>query len=67
YLGGVPMLEVFPAVPLNPRNQALTVGILSYDGGVFFGLLGDRDAVPDIADAAAGVERGLAELVAAAS
>ena len=23
YLAGVPLLEVFPAVPLNPRNQAL--------------------------------------------
>ena len=34
YLAGVPMLEVFPAVPLNPRNQALSIGIVSYDGGV---------------------------------
>ena len=38
----VPLREVYPAVPLNPRNQALTVGILSYDGGVHFGLLADR-------------------------
>jgi diacylglycerol O-acyltransferase / wax synthase len=62
YLAGVPLREVYPAVPLNPRNQALTVGILSYDGGVNFGLLGDRDAVPDVADAAAGLERALAIL-----
>jgi WS/DGAT/MGAT family acyltransferase len=62
YLAGVPLREVYPAVPLNPRNQALTVGILSYDGGVHFGLLADRDAVPDVADAAAGLERAVALL-----
>jgi diacylglycerol O-acyltransferase len=66
YLAGVPMREVYPAVPLNPRNQALTVGILSYDGGVHFGLLADRGLVPDVADAATGLERALAKLVAAA-
>jgi WS/DGAT/MGAT family acyltransferase len=66
YLAGVALREVFPAVPLNPRNQALTVGILSYDGGVNFGLLADRGSVPDIADAAAGIERALALLTDAA-
>jgi hypothetical protein len=59
YLGGVPLREVYPAVPLNPRNQALTVGILTYDGGVHFGLLADRDAVADVGEAAAGLERAL--------
>ena len=53
YLDGVPLREVYPAVPLNPRNQALSIGILSYDGGVYFGLLADRGALPDVADAAA--------------
>jgi diacylglycerol O-acyltransferase len=62
YVAGVPLREVYPAVPLNPRNQALTVGILSYDGGVHFGLLADRDAVPDVGEAAAGLERALAVL-----
>jgi hypothetical protein len=66
YLAGTPLVEVYPAVPLNPRNQALTVGILSYDGGVHFGLLADRDSVPDVAEAAAGLERALAVLTAAA-
>jgi WS/DGAT/MGAT family acyltransferase len=66
YLAGVPLREAFPAVPLNPPNQALSVGILSYDGRVNFGLLADRDALPDVADAAAGIERALGALVAAA-
>jgi WS/DGAT/MGAT family acyltransferase len=67
YLAGVPMCEVFPAVPLNPRNQALSIGIISYDGGVHFGLLADRDAIPDVADAAAALERALGRLVEAAA
>jgi WS/DGAT/MGAT family acyltransferase len=62
YLAGVPLREVYPAVPLNPRNQALTVGIVTYDGGVHFGLLADRDALADLGDAAGALERALAVL-----
>ena len=67
YLDGVPVLEIFPAVPLNPRNQAFSIGIISYDGGVRFGLLADRDAIPDLDAAAKGLQRAVAELVAAAA
>jgi diacylglycerol O-acyltransferase len=66
YLDGVPLREVYPAVPLNPRNQALSIGILSYDGGVHFGLLADRGALPDVADAAHGLEQAVARLAATA-
>jgi diacylglycerol O-acyltransferase len=41
YMNGVELREVHPAVPLNPVNQGLSVGVLSYDGGVHFGLLAD--------------------------
>jgi hypothetical protein len=51
---------------LNPRNQALTIGIVSYDGGVRFGLLADPDALPDVAEAAEGLQRAVRELVTAA-
>ena len=67
YLAGVPVLEAFPAVPLNPRNQALSIGILSFNGKVGFGLLADRDALPDVAEAAEGIERAVEELLAATS
>ncbi len=67
YLAGVPLLEVFPAVPLNPRNQALSIGIVSYDGGVRFGLLADRDALPDVDRAAEGLQAATWALVAAAT
>ena len=64
YLDSVPLREVYPAVPLNPRNQALSVGILSYDGSVYFGLLADRGALPDVPDAAHALEAGISRLVA---
>ena len=41
-------LEAFyPKVPLV-LNTALGIAIMSYDGRVFFGLLGDYDALADI-------------------
>lgn len=47
YLAGAKMAEIYPTVPLLP-NQALTVGLTSYDGKVFYGMNGDRDAMPDL-------------------
>jgi WS/DGAT/MGAT family acyltransferase len=64
YLGGSRLREVFPAVPLNPPNLGLSVGILSYDGGVFFGLLADRELDPPVERAAAALSESLAELTA---
>ncbi len=62
FLDGVRMREVYPVVPLNPGNQGLTVGIVSYDGLVCFGLLADRDLDPPLAAAADGLAAALAEL-----
>jgi WS/DGAT/MGAT family acyltransferase len=61
YLLGRRMLEVYPFVPLSPQRHALAVGVVSYDGGVFFGLVGDRDALTDIDDLAGAFEAALAE------
>jgi len=44
------------------KNQALSIGLTSYDGGVFFGLNADRDAVPDLDDLASGLVDALHEL-----
>jgi hypothetical protein len=38
------------------------VGIISYDGGVFFGLLASRDLDPPLAVAADALRTALAEL-----
>ena len=65
YLNGERLLEVYPAVPLNPANQGLSVGVLSYDGGVYAGLLADRDLHPPLAAAGQGFRDAAAELLAA--
>ena len=62
YLSGVRMCEVYPVVPLNPANQGLTVGVLSYDGTICFGLLADRDLDPPLATAAQALREELNEL-----
>ena len=46
YAAGAKMLRSFPIPPLLP-NQALAVGVTSYDGAVFYGITADRDLVPD--------------------
>jgi diacylglycerol O-acyltransferase len=40
-------VEAYPVAPLT-KGQALSIGVTSYDGQVFFGLFADRDALPDI-------------------
>jgi hypothetical protein len=62
YLSGVRLLAVHPVVPLNPANQGLSVGIISYDGAVCVGLLGDRDLDPPLAVAADALRAELAAL-----
>ena len=47
YAGEARMLAAYPVVPLA-RGQALSIGLTSYDGGVYFGLYADRDAMPDL-------------------
>ena len=62
YAAGARMIEMFPVLPLAP-GQALSIGLTSYDGGVYFGINADRDAVPDVALLATFIEDALAELV----
>ncbi len=47
YVGNARMLSAYPVMPLA-RGQAVSIGLTSYDGGVYFGLNGDRDAMPDL-------------------
>ncbi len=62
YAAGAQMLEMYPVVPLL-RDQALAIGLTSYDGGVFFGLNADRDAMHDVDVLAGCLVESLAELV----
>jgi diacylglycerol O-acyltransferase len=63
YVLGREMQDVFP-VAFLPKNHALAVAIISYNGAVNFGLLGDYDALPDIDVVGDGIQASLAELLA---
>jgi diacylglycerol O-acyltransferase / wax synthase len=55
----------YPKVPLV-LNTALGIAIMSYDGRIFFGLLGDYDAMEDLDAFASDLEAAIAELATAA-
>jgi diacylglycerol O-acyltransferase / wax synthase len=60
----VQLERVHPIVPLNPASQGLTVGVLSYDGTVCFGLLADRALEPPLETVSAALADALGELIA---
>jgi len=61
YLLGARVLETFPLVPLY-ENQALGMALLSYAGGLFWGLTSDWDRVSDLHDLAVGLMESFEEL-----
>jgi diacylglycerol O-acyltransferase len=65
YVLGRRLSEIFP-IPFLAGERALAIAIISYDGKVGFGLLGDYDALPDLDVVAEGIEASLAQLVALA-
>ena len=65
YVLGRKLVELVPLAFLAPQHR-LAIAIVSYDGSVALGLLGDRDGVPDLDGLAKGIEGALAELVSAA-
>ncbi len=66
YVLGRRLLDLFP-IAFLPKDHALAIAIMSYDGGVNFGLLADYDALPDLDVIAAGLEESLDELKLAAA
>jgi WS/DGAT/MGAT family acyltransferase len=65
YVLGAPLREVYPLVPLAAEH-ALGVAAFSYDGNVFFGVVADPDAVPDLDVFLAGMSASAEELLSAA-
>jgi diacylglycerol O-acyltransferase / wax synthase len=61
YLLGRRIKEIYPFVPLSPQNHALSIGMISYDGRVYFGLAADHDVIPDLDDLAADLRAALRE------
>jgi WS/DGAT/MGAT family acyltransferase len=65
YALGAPLREVHPLVPLAAEH-AVGVAIVSYDGQAFFGIIADRDAVPDLDVMLDAMRSSADELLAAA-
>jgi diacylglycerol O-acyltransferase len=65
YVLGRELQDLYP-VAFLPRDHALAVAIMSYNGGIDFGLLADYDAVPDLDELAGYFADSRDELVAAA-
>jgi len=61
YMCGCEMLTSYPVVPLF-ENQALVVGLFSYNGGIFWGLNADWESVPDLHDFVAYLAKAFDEL-----
>jgi WS/DGAT/MGAT family acyltransferase len=62
YLLGRPLQAIHPFVPLSPQRRALSIGVISYDGGLYFGCTGDRDRMADLDDFAGFIDAELAAI-----
>jgi diacylglycerol O-acyltransferase len=65
YVLGRELEDVFP-VAFLPENHALAIAIMSYNGGINFGLLADYDAMDDVGLIGEGIEAEISELGEAA-
>jgi diacylglycerol O-acyltransferase len=65
YIQGHELLDVFPMVPLA-MNQRLGIALMSYNGAINFGLIGDYDSMPDLEDFAGHLAAELEALAQAA-
>jgi WS/DGAT/MGAT family acyltransferase len=66
YLLGRPMVDAFP-IPFLAENHGLSVAVMSYNGRLNFGILGDYDAIPDIQVIADGISDSRDDLLDATS
>jgi diacylglycerol O-acyltransferase / wax synthase len=65
YVLGRELKDLLP-VAFLPEHHALAIAIMSYNGGIDYGLLGDFDALPDIEVIATGIDASLQALLDAA-
>jgi diacylglycerol O-acyltransferase / wax synthase len=66
YAYGAPLVDVVPIVPLAAEH-ALGIAVVSYAGGMTFGLYADRATVPDLDVVRQGIVTSLLELATLAS
>ncbi len=61
YAHGARLVAAYPVVPLA-HGQAVSIGVTSYDGGLYYGVNADRDGMPDVAVLAQCLVDALGEL-----
>ena len=66
FTGGAELIDIWPFVSVY-HSLGLNIAIVSYNGNVFFGMLADRDLVPDLGDFARHLEQAVADYRDAAS
>ncbi len=66
YLLGRELVATYPMVPLA-ENTALGIALMSYNGGLFFGLCADYDALPDVERLADDLQAAVDEYTRAAA
>src|SRR4051812_29897459 len=66
YSAGAQMSAMYPMGPIA-EGAALNMTVMSYMGHVFFGLVGDREALPDVQRIADYVDDAMGELMKAAA
>ena len=66
YLLDRQMIDAFP-IPFLAENHGLAVAVMSYNGRINFGILGDYDAIPDIQVIADGLSDSRDDLLDATS
>jgi diacylglycerol O-acyltransferase / wax synthase len=64
YVLGRQLQDLFP-IAFLPKGHALSVAIMSYNGQIGYGLLGDYDTLPDIELVADGLQQSLDQLLEA--
>jgi WS/DGAT/MGAT family acyltransferase len=65
YSAGARMVAMYPMGPIMDGG-ALNITVMSYMGSVYFGLVADRDSVPQVWDIARNIDAALVELTKAA-
>ncbi len=65
YLLGRRLEAIHPFVALSPQRRALSIGVISYDGALIFGMVGDRDRLFDLDRLGELVDESIAEQLAA--
>ena len=66
YVAGAKLVGSYPIMPL-PQNQALSISLMSYDGGLCFGINADRAAIKNVESLMDCLRESLEELTHAAN